>query len=98
MFAKGEWVQFYYPMKCCPIKYALWRKPSRQFWRKNLHKKLTPHSTLDVYDKIPIFIPVDIMEDAVKSVAPKIFWEFGPRWYGLRRSKEVYFKIWGGQP
>ena len=42
---------------------------------KHLHEPPTPHppcSMLEVSDKTPIFIPVDITEDVVKSVARKL--------------------------
>ena len=39
---------------------------------KHPHKKIPSCSTLDTYDEIPIFIPVEITEDAVKLVARKI--------------------------
>ena len=36
---------------------------------KNVRTKTSPHFTLEMYDKMPIFIPVDITEDVVESVA-----------------------------
>ena len=45
---------------------------------KNPHKKLPPRSTLEVYDKMDIFIPVDIMEDVVELVAWKLLGGSGP--------------------
>ena len=33
--------------------------------KKHPHKKLPPSSTLAVYNKTPIFIPMDITEDVV---------------------------------
>ena len=46
-----------------------WQKKPTQFFRC---------STLEVYDKTPIFIPMDIMEDVVESVAHKLFGSLVP--------------------
>ena len=37
-----------------------------------IHTKIPPCSTLEAYDEMPIFIPVEIMEDLVESIAPKL--------------------------
>ena len=39
--------------------------------------------TLETYDKTPIFIPGNIVEDAVVSVAQKLLWSSGPGGMGL---------------
>ena len=45
---------------------------------KNLHRPPPPCSTLVLYDKMPIFIPMEITEDVVKSVAQKLSGSWGP--------------------
>ena len=40
--------------------------------RKHLHKKIPSFAALETYEKKPIFIPVNIMEDVVKLVAQKL--------------------------
>ena len=44
----------------------------------NLHKTNPACSTLEAYDKKPIFFPVDITEDVVEWVARKIPGSSGP--------------------
>ena len=39
---------------------------------KHLHGKIPSCATLETYKKMPIFIPIDIMEDAVESFAQKL--------------------------
>ena len=39
---------------------------------KHPHENFPAHSMLDMYDKMPIFIPVEIVEDAVKLVMRKL--------------------------
>ena len=45
---------------------------SHRFWRENLSKKILSCDTLETYEETPIFIPVDITEEAVESVARKL--------------------------
>ena len=60
-------------MKWCLIKRALRKKPLWRLWQKNVRtKKSPPCSMLEVYDETTIFIPVEIMEDVVGSVAQKL--------------------------
>ena len=40
--------------------------------KKHMHKNIPYSSIIEVYDKTPIFIPVDIMEDVVKLVAQNL--------------------------
>ena len=56
----------------------LQRKLPIRFWRKNICTGKKYCSTLEVYDKIPIFIPVDITEDVFESVAHKFPGVSGP--------------------
>ena len=64
--------------------------------KKRPHEKLPHSSTLELYNKTPIFIPVGITEGVVKPVARKKC-DFGPQWHRLGSSKVVAFKIQGGQ-
>ena len=45
---------------------------------KNLHEKCLPCATLEMYNEPPIFIPVNITEDTVKSVMQKLLEAPGP--------------------
>ena len=45
---------------------------------KHLHESPPPHSTLEVYNKTPIFIPVGIMEDVAELVTQKILGSLDP--------------------
>ena len=60
------------PHKLTSEKQALWRKPLQYSWCESTHTKNTPCSLLEVYEKTPIFIPVDIIEDVIKLVAHKL--------------------------
>ena len=42
LLANGSRGEFYYPTNWCPIKWALWRKPLRQFYPKGTRKKTSP--------------------------------------------------------
>ena len=53
---------------------------------QHMREKLIPCSTLEVYNKTPIFIPVDIMKDVVKSV-PQKKWGF---WAPVVQTKKLY--------
>ena len=46
---------------------------------KYLHRKFPPCSTLEMYNEMPIFIPVSITEGG-QNYSTKTFGEFGPRW------------------
>ena len=58
-------------------KRVLWMKPLHQSWRENIRTKKN-RFTLDVYDIMPNFIPMDITEDVVKLVVRKLSWISGP--------------------
>ena len=53
-------------------------KLSHPYWWEKIHTKIPPCSTLEAYYEMPIFIPVEIMEDVVKLVAWKILGASGP--------------------
>ena len=61
-----------------------------------LHETIPFCATLETYDKTPIFIPIDITEDAFKLVAQKTFGGVRPGRYRLGSSTGVGFKIWIG--
>ena len=54
------------------IERALLKNVALVLEGKHPHKKIPSCATLEMYDEIPIFIPVDIMEDAVELVAQKL--------------------------
>ena len=45
---------------------------------KHTQENISSCSMLETYNETPIFIPVDIAEDAVKSVAQKLSGSYGP--------------------
>ena len=53
-------------------------KLSHPYWWEKIHTKIPPCSTLEAYDEMPIFIPVEIMEDVVKLVARNLLGSLGP--------------------
>ena len=52
---------------------------------------------LEMYEETPIFIPIDITEETVESVARKLFGELRHRRHGLGGTTGMASKIWGGQ-
>ena len=64
---------------------------------KRTPERKTHCSTLEVYYETPVFIPVDITEDAVESVARKLAGDSRAQWYRLRRFTGVDAKIQGPQ-
>ena len=60
---------------------------------KHPHKP-PPCSTLVVYDKMPIFIPVDIMEDVVELVVRKIFGSSVPGGTDSEALQGCLLKVW----
>ena len=61
-----------YPGNWQPIKRVLWKKLSKWSRKKISAQKIPYCSTLEVYDKTPIFIPVEVMEDVVESFTQKL--------------------------
>ena len=50
---------------------------------KHTSKTIPSYAALETYKETPIFILVDITEEAVESVAQKTFGELRPRRHGL---------------
>ena len=59
-------------------KQSLLTKPPRWSWNGNIRTENPSCVTLETYKKTPLFIPVDILEDAVKSVARTLSGSSGP--------------------
>ena len=57
---------------------ALFIKTPHLYWWENTRRKNPACSTLDSYNKTPIFTLVEITEDVVKSVARKVLGSSGP--------------------
>ena len=74
----GKWGEFYNPKHLQRIEQELLTNSSHWYWRENTHTKIPSCATLEMYNKKPIFIPVNITENAVESVAWKILGASGP--------------------
>ena len=62
---------------------------------KYLIKTIPFCDTLETYEETPIYIPINIMEEAVESVAIFV-WELWPRSHGLGSNTGMAFEMWGG--
>ena len=70
----GKWGEFWNSKNWQRVRKELITKPLHLSWRgRDPHKNIPSCATLERYNKIPIFIPIDITEDAVKSVTQKIW-------------------------
>ena len=61
-----------------------------QFWNGNMRPKIPSYATLEMYNKTPIFIPLEITEDAVKLVAQKLL---GSSYLGVTDSEALQGRI-----
>ena len=63
----------------------------------NPHEKIPTCSTVEAYDKTPVFISVGITEDVVKLVACKLLGGSSPGGTDLDALQGWLLKFWGGQ-
>ena len=72
LFARGKQGEFCYLGNCQPIKWKLRRKLPRRSWWENIRPKNSLRFYVGGVRWGIYFIPVDITEDVVKSVAQKL--------------------------